>query len=262
MKTTKPGVTVALKSPSVFRSVSFSAYTFFYLQFSLSCPLPLRCSYRRPPFQFFSFLASHVGPLSLHCCHSVSEQVESITEPQQPCSPSTTSSLIERINEWSACEMIWCHGSCSAVCEGGKLGERLYDQSCITNFALPQRQSKKFMSLPAFTCLLITSKVEERHRSTLQHSVLHHCFPDSDCFQGPLAIQDDFHVLSTLWTSPHSVAFIGCILTSALSVYTVGLKCLMCFSLSTPTSFFFFFFNRWNLLSPRQHLRPSTSWPQ
>lgn len=113
------GVTVALKSPSLFLSRLFSAYTFF-LPPVLSRTLPLSCSHRLPPFLVFSFSLSMSA---LRCCHSVSEQVESITDPQQPAPlPQLAFFLIEGINEWSACEMIWCHGSRLAVCREGKLG--------------------------------------------------------------------------------------------------------------------------------------------
>lgn len=58
-------------------------------------------------------------------------------------STTTTSFLIEGINEWSACEMIRCPKSCLAVCLCEECEGGLFDQSCITNAVLPQRHLKQ-----------------------------------------------------------------------------------------------------------------------
>lgn len=145
MKSTKPGVTVALKSPLVFLLLSlFRLHTF--LPPVVSCVLPLSCSHPLPPVLSFPRRPTVSSWLS-QCVRTGGINYW----PSPACSLATTGSLVGGINEWSACEMIWCHGSRSAVCEGGKLGEGLFEQSCITNSVLPQRQSKQFTcpSLPS-----------------------------------------------------------------------------------------------------------------
>ena len=143
MKGTKPGVTVAFRSPSVF--------------FSLSLFPPTHSSTSSSLLFSSVALVSSLLPCSFYfpCRPTVSSSLSQCVRtgginywPSAARSPAPTSFLIEGINERSACEMIWCHGSCSAVCEGGKLGERLFDQSCITNSVLPQRQ---------FTCPTLPS---------------------------------------------------------------------------------------------------------
>lgn len=151
MKSTKPGVTVALKSPSVFLSLSlFRLHTFLPPVLARSLPLSLIVSLPSCSSHFRFPCRPTVSSLLSQCVRTGGINYW----PSAACSPTTTTALIEGINEWSACEMIWCHGSRSTVCEGGKLGEGLFDQSCITNSVLPQRQSKQFTcpclpSLPA-----------------------------------------------------------------------------------------------------------------
>lgn len=231
MKIAEPLVTVALKSTSLFLSLVslFRPRIFLPPVVSLALVPSVAHSVSLPSCAFsFSLLALsfHVGPLSLHCCHSVSEKVESITDPLQPApSPTTTCIsffLIEGINEWSAREMVRCHGSRLAPCtDGEQLGDGLLDQPRMANSGLPRRQFAAVnASVLIFPRLLITSMKEESRATISQLSVL------------SISFADDF-MRSAFCELPLLVASVSCNLAS-VCFYTVVLKCLMFFFFSLP----------------------------
>lgn len=126
----------------------FFFYLFSYFLFSLA--FPLSSTHHHPSVMlspsFSSPSKAQQLPLAVTMCQNRWNQLLTLSSQL----PATTSSLIERINEWSICEIIWCHGTCSTLCEReGGTREGWCDPTCITNSVLPQRQCAENMSVRA-----------------------------------------------------------------------------------------------------------------
>lgn len=135
------------------------------------------------------------------------------------------------------------------------------DIPCISNSVLPHRQWRQLKLSLCQHSLLITSKVEEKGWRKPHHRT-------NSCIAPSLlriVFKDHWKARMSLVYSapPLIVASVGWIPASALCLY--GSSEVSCVFPSVLTSSFFFFslsLHRWNLLSPRQLLLPSTSCPQ
>lgn len=228
----------------------------------LTRTLPLCRSRHLPPFLcFFFFLVSLVFPRRPTFSSLLSQCVRRGGINYWPSAAGSLPNhnllfffffLIEGINEWSAREMVRCHGSRLAPCtDGEQLGDGLFDQPRMANSGLPRRQFAAVnASVLIFLRLLITSRKEESRATILQLLVL------------SISFADDVFMRSALCELPLLVASVSCNLASVQCV-------LLCSGFEVSHVFFFFpslsphsFLHRWNLLSPLQPLHPSTSWPQ
>lgn len=167
----------------------------------LTRTLPLCRSQRLPPFLcFFLFLVSLVFPRRPTFSSMLSQCVRrgGINYWPSAAGPLPNHNLlfffffffflIEGINEWSAHEMVRCHGSRVAPCtDGEQLGDGLFDQLRMANSGLPRRQFAAVnASVLIIPRLLITSRKEESRATISQFSVLSISFADDDFMRSAL----------------------------------------------------------------------------
>lgn len=205
-----------------------------------------------PPFLSISFSFStpiHCLFIAVTVCQNRWNQLLTLSGSL----PTRTSPLIEGINEWSVCEMIWCHESQSALCRIVRLGEGLFGQPCRTD---------SVRAVHIFQLLLLANHLWcwERLCAVTYYS--------ANCYITPPVVTVRFKgywntrtspMRSALCWLPLIVASVGCISTSALCMF------IQCFWSVSCVSFSFnphFFLHRWNLLSLRQPLPPSIFWLQ
>lgn len=137
----------------------------------------------------------------------------------------------------------------------------MFDQSCITNAVLPQRHLRQL------TCPSSSSLAANRPQAAGKTALYCSAQQGTSIFLIKIAFKHHLQIWmrpcarhfvnSTSWQQYLNICF--------LRVYREILKYLMCFPpLSLSPSLLLHphsFLHRWNLLSPRQPLHPSTSWP-